>query len=32
LSIKTDYQQPTQTLVIFDREKGKVAALPIFVE
>jgi len=31
LSIKADFQRPTQTLVVFDREHGKVAALPIFV-
>ena len=31
LSIKADFQEPTQTLVMFDRDKGKVAALPIFV-
>lgn len=32
LSVKADYQVPSQTLLIIDREYGKVAALPIFVD
>ena len=31
LSIKADFQPPTQTLIFFDKAKGKTAALPIFV-
>lgn len=30
--IKADFQTPTQTLVLIDRDYGKVMALPIFVE
>lgn len=32
ISIKADYQPPTQTLVLVSKKHGKVAALPIFVE
>jgi hypothetical protein len=31
-SIKADFQEPTQSVVFVDKTRGKVAALPIFVE
>ena len=32
LSIKADYQPPTQTFIVIDKDRGKTMALPIFVE
>lgn len=32
LSIKAEWQPPTQTLIVVDRERGKTMALPIFVD
>lgn len=32
LSIKADFQPPTQTLLVFNRQYGKILSLPIFVE
>ena len=32
LSIKSDYQPPTQLFSVIDRERGKTMTLPIFVE
>lgn len=32
LKIKADYQPPTQTVIVMDRNYGKVLALPVFCE
>ena len=32
LSIKGDFQPPTQTAIFIDKEHGKVATLPVFIE
>lgn len=32
LRIKADYQPPTQTMIVFNREYGKILTMPIFVE
>ena len=32
IRIKADYQPPTQTFIVIDKERGKTMALPVFVE